>query len=80
MIDGLLLPIKTSVLKGEGQSGGLGRKILKGAAVGALNNGNSGADTGARVGASIGILGGGRHAGIQNGSVFEFVLTESLKI
>ena len=73
-------PIKTSVLKGEGQSGGIGRKIIKGAAVGALADGNTGADTGARVGASIGILGGGRHAGIQSGSVLEFVLTEPLKI
>lgn len=79
-IDGQLRPIKTTTLTGEGESGGLGRKILKGAAVGALADGSSGADAGARVGAGIGILSGGRHAGLQTGSIIEFTLLDSLSL
>ena len=80
MIDGQLRTIKSSTLTGEGESGGLGRKILKGAAVGALADGSSGADTGARVGAGIGILGGGKHAGLKSGSLIEFTLAEALSL
>lgn len=80
MIDGQMRPIKTSTLVGEGKSGGLGRKIIKGAAVGALADGSSGADTGARVGAGIGILGGGKHAGLKSGSLIEFSLTQALSL
>lgn len=79
-IDGQLRTIKTTNLTGEGESGGLGRKIIKGAVVGGLADGSSGADTGARVGAGIGVLGGGRHAGLQNGSLIEFTLLESLNL
>jgi hypothetical protein len=76
MINGQLKPIKTSILSGEGPSGGAGKKILKGAAVGALVDGNSGAETGAKVGAGIAILGGGKHAGIQSGSLVDFTLEQ----
>jgi len=79
-IDGQLHKIKTNVFVGEGKSGGLGRKILKGAAVGALADGSSGADTGARIGAGVGILSGGRHAGLRSGSVIEFTLADELSI
>ncbi len=79
-IDGQLRPIKTSVLTGEGESGGLGRKILKGAAVGGLADGSSGADTGARAGAGIGILAGGKHAGLKSGTIIEFTLVEALNL
>jgi hypothetical protein len=78
MIDGQLVPIKTTVLRGEGESGGLGKKVVKGAAIGALADGSSGAETGARVGAGIGVLGGGGHAGLKSGSLIEFTLTEPL--
>lgn len=80
MIDGQLKPIKTSVLKGEGKGGGLGRKLIKGAAIGALADGSSGAKTGAKVGVGIGILAGGRHAGMKSGTLIEFRLVESLKL
>lgn len=80
MVDGQLRTIKTSTLKGEGQSGGLGRKILKGAVVGKVVDGDQGRDRGARAGAAIGILGGGKHAGLQNGSVIEFRLTEPFSL
>jgi len=80
MINGEMKNIRTSTLKGEGESGGLGRKILKGAAIGALANGSDGTDTGVRVGAGIGILGGGKHAGLRNGSLIEFNLLEALVV
>jgi hypothetical protein len=77
MIDGRLYPIKTSIMTGQGESGGLGKKIVKGAAVGALADGSKGANTGARVGAGIGVLQGGKHAGLQNGSLIDFTLLEA---
>lgn len=80
MIDGQLKPIKTSVLKGEGESGGLGRKLLKGAAIGGLVDGSSGAETGAKVGAGIGILAGGKHAGLKSGTLIEFTIAEALNL
>ena len=78
MIDGQLRPIKTSNLTGEGGAGGLGKKILKGAAIGKMADGNQGAERGAKWGAGIGILAGGKHAGLQAGSVIEFTLTQAL--
>lgn len=75
-IDGQLKPISTNVLKGEGETGGMGKKILKGAAIGGLADGSSGAGTGAKVGIGIGILAGGKHAGIKAGSLIEFVLQQ----
>lgn len=80
MVDGKLRPIKTSILTGEGESGGLGKKVVRGAAVGALANGNSGAETGAKVGAGIGILAGGKHAGLKKGSLIEFTLVKALNL
>ena len=79
-INGQLYTIKTSNMKGEGESGGLGRKILKGAAIGGLADGSEGADTGARAGAGIGILAGGKHAGLKNGSLIEFSLIQALNL
>lgn len=80
MINGQLRPIKTSVLKGEGPKGGLGRKIVKGAIAGAIVDGDKGADRGARAGAAIGVLGGGRHAGMPSGTLIEFTLAEAVNL
>ncbi|WP_455211614.1 hypothetical protein [Kaarinaea lacus] len=80
MIDGQLKPIKTNNLTGEGPTGGAGRKIAKGAAVGALADGSSGAETGAKIGAGIAILAGGKHAGLQNGTLLEFSLAEDFSL
>jgi hypothetical protein len=79
-IKGKTHEIKTSTLRGEGASGGLGRKIIKGAAIGALADGSSGADTGARVGAGVGLLSGGKHAGIKAGTIVEFSLKVALSL
>jgi len=76
MIDGQLKPLKTNNLTGEGPTGGAGRKIAKGAAVGALADGSSGAETGAKIGAGIAILAGGKHAGLQSSTLLEFTLAE----
>lgn len=79
MIDGQLYQIKTSRLIGEGKSGGLGRKIIKGAAIGGLADGSKGARTGAKVGAGIGIIGGGKHIVVPNGTLLEFTLSAPFK-
>ncbi len=76
-IDGKMYPMKTSVLAGEGASGGLGKKIIKGAAIGALADGHDGAEDGAKIGVGIGILAGGRHAGISPNSLIEFTLVDA---
>ena len=78
MINGQLKPIKTNNITGEGSTGGAGKKIVKGAAIGALADGSKGAETGAKVGAGIAILAGGKHAGLQTGTLLEFTLTENL--
>jgi len=80
MINGEIKPIATSVLTGEGSGGGLGRKILKGAAAGAILDGSDGADSGARAGAAIGVIGGGRHAGMSGGTLIEFTLVSPLTL
>jgi len=77
LVEGALKPVKTSILTGEGPKGGLGRKVVKGAALGALADGNRGAEDGAKIGAGIGILAGGKHAGLSSGALVEFVLTDT---
>ena len=79
-INGELRPIKTNLLSGTGESGGAGGKVLKGAAIGGLASGSSGAKDGAKIGLGVAILGGGKHAGISSGTLLEFHLAEALKL
>ncbi len=79
-INGELRPIKTNLLSGTGESGGAGGKALKGAAIGGLASGSSGAKDGAKIGLGVAILGGGKHAGISSGTLLEFHLAEALKL
>jgi len=79
-INGELRPIKTNLLSGTGEGGGAGGKVLKGAAIGGLASGSSGAEDGAKIGLAVAILGGGKHAGISSGTLLEFHLAESLKL
>ena len=79
-LNGELRPIKTSLLSGTGGGGGAGGKVLKGAAIGGLASGSSGAEDGAKIGLGIAILGGGKHAGISSGTLLEFHLAEALKL
>ncbi len=79
-INGELRPIKTNLLSGTGEGGGAGGKVLKGAAIGGLASGSSGAKDGAKIGLGVAILGGGKHAGINSGTLLEFHLAEALKL
>ncbi|MCZ6798302.1 MAG: hypothetical protein O7D36_10190, partial [Gammaproteobacteria bacterium] len=56
-INGELRPIKTNLLSGTGEGGGAGGKVLKGAAIGGLASGSSGAEDGAKIGLAVAILG-----------------------
>ena len=80
LINGELKSIKTSILAGQGESGGLGKKVIKAAAIGALVDGNDGAQTGAEIGAGVAILGGGKHAGVMANTLIEFRLVEALAL
>ena len=77
-INGELRPIVTGLLSGTGEGGGAGGKVLKGAAIGGLASGSSGAEDGAKLGLAVSILGGGKHAGIKTGTLLEFHLTAPL--
>jgi len=55
-------------------------KVLKGAAIGGLANGSSGAKDGAKIRLGVAILGGGKQAGISSGTLLEFHLAEALKL
>ncbi len=77
-INGELRPIVTNLLSGVGEGGGAGGKVLKGAAIGGLASGSSGAEDGAKLGLAVSILGGGKHAGIKSGTLLEFHLAEPL--
>ena len=80
LINGKLRSITTNLLSGTGEGGGAGSKILKGAAIGGLASGSSGAEDGAKIGLAIAIIGGGRHAGISRGALLEFRLAEPLNL
>jgi len=77
-INGELRRIVTDLLSGTGEGGGAGGKVLKGAAIGGLASGSSGAEDGAKLGLAVSILGGGKHAGIKSGTLLEFHLAEPL--
>jgi len=77
-INGELRPIVTDLLSGTGEGGGAGGKVLKGAAIGGLASGSSGAKDGAKIGLGVAILGGGKHAGIKSGTLLEFHLAAPL--
>jgi len=77
-INGELRPIVTDLLSGTGEGGGAGGKVLKGAAIGGLASGSSGAEDGAKIGLGVAILSGGKHAGIKSGTLLEFHLAAPL--
>ncbi len=79
LIDGERVPVSTALLSGTGEGGGAGKKTLKGAAIGGLVDGSSGARDGAKIGLGVAILAGGNHAGIRTGSLLEFQLSAPLK-
>ncbi len=73
-IDGDIIPLYTSSIAGEGPNSGAGRKVVKGALIGALADGSRGSRDGAKIGAGVGILAGGKDAGVRAGTLLEFRL------
>jgi hypothetical protein len=76
----VIVPISTSSINaltvptGASSAG----KVARGAAVGALADGSSGAKTGAKVGAGIAVLSGGNQVVIPPGTLIDFQLTKPL--
>jgi hypothetical protein len=54
------------------------RKVVRGAAIGGLAEGSSGAKTGARVGLGTAILSGGNQVAYPPGTLIDFQLTAAL--
>ena len=75
-VNNQLKPIVTSKLKAA--SGKTGKQTVgraaRGAAIGGLADGSKGAETGAKVGLAVSILGGGGDISIPQGTVLEFRL------
>ncbi|MDO6442298.1 hypothetical protein [Marinobacter sp. 2_MG-2023] len=81
-LDGVIVPISTSSINaltlptGASSAG----KVARGAAVGALADGSSGARTGAKVGAGVAVLSGGNQVVIPPGTLIDFQLTKALSV
>lgn len=76
-INGDIVPLYTSGIAGDGPNSGAGKKIVKGALIGALADGSRGSKDGAKIGAGIAILGGGKDAGVRAGTLLEFRLEQA---
>lgn len=76
-INGDIISLNTSSIGGEGPSSGAGRKIVKGALIGGLADGSRGSKDGARIGAGVAILAGGKEAGVRAGTLLEFRLEQA---
>lgn len=76
-INGDIIPLYTSSISGEGPNSGAGKKIVKGALIGALADGSRGSKDGAKIGAGVGILAGGKDAGVRSGTLLEFRLQQA---
>jgi hypothetical protein len=74
------VPITTAPLGAEGGGGGAIRTIAGAALIGGAIDGNSGAKTGALIGAGASVLAGGRHIQIPAGTLAEIPLNEALII
>lgn len=76
-INGDIIPLNTSSISGEGPNSGAGKKVVKGALIGALADGSRGSKDGAKIGAGVGILAGGKDAGVRSGTLLEFRLQQA---
>lgn len=79
-VDGQMHKVKSTDLTGlsEETAKKSAGQVVKGAAIGGLVDGKSGAKTGAKVGLGAAILTGGNQAEIPAGTLLEFTLTEAL--
>ena len=81
-IDGHIVPVKTDVVDVGTQSTGQtsAGRVARGAAVGAIADGSSGARTGAKVGAGVSVLSRGNQVVIPAGTLMEFMLKSPLQV
>ncbi len=80
-IKGQITPITTSAINAltESTARGTAGTVVKGAAIGALIDGSSGARDGAKVGLGIAVLKGGKQVVIPSGTLLDFKLTKALQ-
>ena len=79
-INGQIVPVTTSSINALTVPTGAtsGGKVVRGAAIGALVDGHSGAKTGAKVGLGAAILSGGNQVVIPAGTLMDFKLVQPL--
>lgn len=79
-INGQIVPVTTSSVNALTVPTGAtsGGKVVRGAAIGALADGSSGAKTGAKIGLGAAILSGGNQVVIPPGTLLDFKLTKAL--
>ena len=80
-IDGQIIPVSTDVINAitQATAASSAGKVARGAAIGALADGSSGARTGAKVGAGAAILSGGNQVVIPAGTLLDFKLSQPLE-
>jgi len=80
-INGNITPITTSAINAltESTARGTTGKVAKGAAIGALADGSSGARDGAKIGLGVAILKGGNQVVVPAGTLLDFKLSAPLK-
>lgn len=81
-INGKIVPIQTSAINAYTQATGKSSagKVVRGAAIGSLADGSSGAKTGAKVGLAGALLSGGNQVVIPAGTLLDFTLTQALNL
>lgn len=82
-IDSKRISIKTdaiNILAPSKQGRDTAKKVVRGAAIGALFNGHEGARDGAKVGAGLAILTRGQSTGVKSGTLLEFRTTTEVTI
>jgi len=79
-INGIITPITTSAINALTESTGKGTagKVVKGAALGGLHSGSSGAKDGAKIGLGVAVLKGGSQVVVPSGTLLDFKLTAPL--
>ena len=80
-INGQIIPVTTSAIDAYTQATAKssGGKVVRGAAIGGLVNGSSGAKNGAKVGVAGALLTDGNQVVIPTGTLLDFKLAHSLK-
>lgn len=83
VINGKRTPIQTqtlNILTQHNQVRNTTGKVARGAAIGALANGSSGARTGAKVGAGAAVLTRSQAAGVSSGTLLDFQIVSDAKL